>query len=245
MDVSIPDALVVILPFIVASLSSYLREDKYPDYVNALIALGAIVVTAVACVWLSGSWTADSSIQEITLAVLAYVVFLMRNDYQVILNFLFSGIATPTPPSTPVSSSPGQAQAADNNGAMVLVNQALGVLDNAIASMQHPQASQTSNTPPHVVVVTTTPAKVENVPATSVTNTTSAPEQSPAPITPDASQTTQANPAPAQTMPSAPVNQAPSAPTDVPQLDFDNMPIQSSITPFTATAEQPVVKPAQ
>lgn len=95
-NVVIPQTIAAILPFLVALLTSYLRGDKLSVQLNGLIALVAIVLTAIACVWLSGVWTSDFRL--LVIAILAYVGYLMRNDYQAVMTWLFIK-NSPLPPS--------------------------------------------------------------------------------------------------------------------------------------------------
>ncbi len=95
MVITIPDTLTFIIPFIVTLLSSFLRDSKLPAYANALIALGSILITAVACVWLSGSWSGNPQI--LAIAVLLYVGYLARNDFKTIIDYLL-GLQSPLAP---------------------------------------------------------------------------------------------------------------------------------------------------
>lgn len=92
MNITIPDALTVIIPLMVTALSHYLRDSKLSPMVNGLIALGAILITAVACVLLSTGWTGD--FRTFTVAVLLFVGLLAHNDFQAVMSWLF---VTPSP----------------------------------------------------------------------------------------------------------------------------------------------------
>lgn len=97
-NITIPNVLALILPILVTALSHYLRDAKLSPAINGLISLCAILITAVACVWLAGSWTAN--LRELTIVILAYVAYLMRNDYQALLSWLFAK-DSPVAPSKP------------------------------------------------------------------------------------------------------------------------------------------------
>ena len=101
MNVTLPDALTFIVPLLVTMLSHFLRDAKLPASANGLIALASMVVTAVVCVWLSGSWTGDP--QVLTTSVLLYVGYLSRNDFQALMAWLFAS-DSPVAPAQPQNS---------------------------------------------------------------------------------------------------------------------------------------------
>lgn len=101
-NITIPNVLALILPVLVTALSHYLRDAKLSPAINGLIALTAILVTAIVCVWLAGSWSPD--LRTLTIAILAYVAYLMRNDYQALLSWLFAKSSPIAPSQPPVNS---------------------------------------------------------------------------------------------------------------------------------------------
>ena len=87
------------LPLLATMLSGFFSHDRLPRGVNALIALVALVATAVACLWLAGNFTGNA--QASVLAVLGYVAILMNGDLHAIYLFL---VTAPSPLAAMVSS---------------------------------------------------------------------------------------------------------------------------------------------
>jgi len=102
-----PQAIAALLPLIATMLSSWLSQDRLPRFANALIALVALVMTALVCAVLAGNFTGNQ--QASLLAVLGYVAILMSGDLRVLYQFL---VATPGPlaaalaPPQPLAPSP-------------------------------------------------------------------------------------------------------------------------------------------
>ena len=86
MQPTIPQSVAAILPFLATALSSWLSHSTLKPAFNALIAFVALVGTAVASAYLAGNFTGN--VQASILVVLAYVVFLMQNDFKTLLQFL-------------------------------------------------------------------------------------------------------------------------------------------------------------
>jgi hypothetical protein len=86
--VTIPDGVALLLPFVVAMLSSALKQDRLPDVVNALIAFCAIVITSLLCLFLVGGFSGAPVI--VVGGLLAYVVYFLQHDYNVLLTWLLS-----------------------------------------------------------------------------------------------------------------------------------------------------------
>lgn len=88
MQPTIPQSVAALLPFLATALSSWLSHSTLKPALNALIAFVALVSTAVASAYLAGNFTGN--LQASILVVLAYVVFLMQNDFKTLLQFLVS-----------------------------------------------------------------------------------------------------------------------------------------------------------
>src|SRR5207244_773329 len=84
--IPIPQSIAALLPILVTMLSSYLTHARLPPWLNALIAALAILLTSVACIWLSGNFTGN--IEASVGLVLSYVAFFMRNDFAVLVQYL-------------------------------------------------------------------------------------------------------------------------------------------------------------
>lgn len=88
MQPTIPQSVAALLPILATVLSSWLSHSTLKPAINALIAFVALVGTAVASAYLAGNFTGN--VQTSILVVLAYVVFLMQNDFQTLLQYLVS-----------------------------------------------------------------------------------------------------------------------------------------------------------
>ncbi len=86
MQPTIPQSVAAILPFLATALSSWLSHSTLKPAINALIAFVALVGTAVGSAYLAGNFTGN--VQTSILVVLAYVVFLMQNDFKTLLQYL-------------------------------------------------------------------------------------------------------------------------------------------------------------
>lgn len=89
---TIPTAIAALLPFLATALSSWLSDDHLPQKVNALIALAAIVLTAISCELLAGNFTGNWAASF--LGTLGYVTILMQGDLSVLYQYL---VAKPSP----------------------------------------------------------------------------------------------------------------------------------------------------
>src|SRR5579871_3942909 len=98
-QLTIPQEVAALLPLLATMLSGFFSHDRLPRGVNALIALVALVATAVACLWLAGNFTGNA--QASVLAVLGYVAILMNGDLHAIYLFL---VTAPSPLAAMVSS---------------------------------------------------------------------------------------------------------------------------------------------
>lgn len=110
--VTIPTVIAALLPLFATMLSSWLNDDHFKPGVNAIIALVALIVTAIVCELLSGSIPLTWSLRVVV--VLAYVGILMNGDLSVLYTYLVAkpspvssalglNTPTPTPPQSPVS----------------------------------------------------------------------------------------------------------------------------------------------
>lgn len=86
MQLTIPDTIAAILPFLATALSSWLSDDKLKPGINALIALCAILASAVACELLAGNFTGNWAISF--LGTLGYVVLILEGDMSVLYGYL-------------------------------------------------------------------------------------------------------------------------------------------------------------
>lgn len=112
MQVTSPQSIAALLPFISTSAASWLSHDRLSGWVNALIAFVALVGTAALCVWLAGNFTGNAA--ESVSAVLLYVGVLMNGQFAALQKFLVAAPSplvggsaaapaarTPAPPQTP------------------------------------------------------------------------------------------------------------------------------------------------
>jgi hypothetical protein len=86
MSLTIPVSIAAILPLLATALSSYLNDDHLKPRTNALIALTALLVTAIACELLTGNFTGNWSVS--VLGIIGYVALLMHGDLSVLYAFL-------------------------------------------------------------------------------------------------------------------------------------------------------------
>lgn len=85
---TIPLGIAAVLPLFATMLSSWLAQDQFPKFANALIAFVALVGTAIACVTLAGNFTGNAQVS--ILATLGYVAVLMQGDLSVLYEYLVS-----------------------------------------------------------------------------------------------------------------------------------------------------------
>lgn len=85
-QLTIPDSIAVILPFLATILSSWLNDDGLKPGANALISVGAILIAAIACELLASNFTFSNPTWFI--GVLGYVGILMRGDLGVLYNYM-------------------------------------------------------------------------------------------------------------------------------------------------------------
>ena len=112
MQLSTSQQLVAILPLIATVLSGWLSQDRLPRAANALIALIALIGTALLCAFLAGNFTGNA--QASLLAVLGYVALLMNGDLRVLYQFLVAlpgPLAALAPVPTPAAKTPPGPQA--------------------------------------------------------------------------------------------------------------------------------------
>jgi hypothetical protein len=106
MQLTIPTTLAAVLPLIATMLSGYLSSDQLKPGINALIALAALIVTALACFFLAGNWTGNWTAS--ILSILGYIALLMSGDLSVLRQWLTTSAPLPlyhrpTPTPTPAS----------------------------------------------------------------------------------------------------------------------------------------------
>ena len=111
-----PQAIAALLPLLATMVSSWLSQDRLPRFANALIALVALVMTALVCAVLAGNFTGNQ--QASLLAILGYVAILMHGDLHVLYQFLVAApgplaaaLAPPPPlaaPPAPTAKTPPQ-----------------------------------------------------------------------------------------------------------------------------------------
>lgn len=104
MQPTIPQDAAFVLPLIAAGLTHWISSDRLPSWANALIATLFLVGTAILCAWLSGTFLLNSP-QASVLAVLGYVVLLMRGSLKMILMYLES-IKSPFDGPAPANANP-------------------------------------------------------------------------------------------------------------------------------------------
>jgi|SRR5690348_1611650 len=92
MSLTIPTVVAALLPLFTTMLSSWLNSDHFPAGLNALIALTALLLTAVLCELLSGAIPLTWPLRFV--AVLGYVAILMNGDLSVLYAYL---VAKPGP----------------------------------------------------------------------------------------------------------------------------------------------------
>ena len=105
-NLTIPQQVAALLPLLATMLSGFFSHDRLPRSVNALIALIALVGTAIVCLLLAGNFTGNA--QASVLAVLGYVAVLMNSDLRVLYTFL---VTSPSPlvalmPNAPTAAAP-------------------------------------------------------------------------------------------------------------------------------------------
>lgn len=93
MQPTIPQDVAIGLPFIATWGAHLLMSDNLAPYKNALIAAFAVIVTALLCIWLSGSFIPGDP-QASVLLVVAYIVLLMRGPLSVLSAF-FADVPSP------------------------------------------------------------------------------------------------------------------------------------------------------
>lgn len=108
MTPTLPQDIAAGLPFAAALIAHWLMSDGLAPWKNAIIAAFFIVGTALACIWLSGTFIPGDP-QASVLLVVAYVVMLMRGPLSVLAAFFadvpspFDGPAPPTSTRSVVS----------------------------------------------------------------------------------------------------------------------------------------------
>jgi len=85
---TIPQSIAILLPFAASSIASWLSHDRLPGWANALIALFALVGTAVGAWLLAGNFTGN--VATSVSAILLYVGVLMQGQLQVLQQFLLA-----------------------------------------------------------------------------------------------------------------------------------------------------------
>lgn len=103
MTPTVPQDIAAGLPFIAALLAHWLMADRLAAWKNAGIAAFFIVATAIACIWLSGSFIPGNP-QASVLLVVAYVTLLMRGPLVVLAAF-FADVPSPFDAGTPTPTS--------------------------------------------------------------------------------------------------------------------------------------------
>jgi hypothetical protein len=83
---TVPQSVAILLPFAASSIASWLSHDRLPGWANALIALFALVGTAIGAWLLAGNFTGN--VVTSVSAVLLYVGVLMQGQLQVLQQFL-------------------------------------------------------------------------------------------------------------------------------------------------------------
>lgn len=95
MQLTVPVAIAALLPWLALALSSWLSNDGLQPGINALIALCAILATAIGCFFLAGNFTGNWA--ESILAVLGYVGILLNGDLSTLRDYLFNKRSPTTP----------------------------------------------------------------------------------------------------------------------------------------------------
>lgn len=85
---TIPQSIAILLPFAASSIASWLSHDRLSGWANALIALFALVGTAVGAWLLAGNFTGN--VATSVSAILLYVGVLMQGQLQVLQQFLLA-----------------------------------------------------------------------------------------------------------------------------------------------------------
>ncbi|MGH2505932.1 MAG: hypothetical protein ACRDHZ_00705 [Ktedonobacteraceae bacterium] len=104
MQPTIPQDVAFLLPLAGAGLTRYLSSDRLAQWQNALIALIFLLLAALGCVWLSGTFLLASP-QASVLAILGYVVLLMNGSLKTIMLYVQS-IPSPFDGHAPVNVNP-------------------------------------------------------------------------------------------------------------------------------------------
>lgn len=104
MQPSIPQDIAIALPFLAALISHWLMADRLEAWKNAAIAAIFVIGTALACIWLSGSFVPGDP-QGSVLLVVAYVALLMRGPLSVLSAF-FADVPSPFDGPAPVNANP-------------------------------------------------------------------------------------------------------------------------------------------
>lgn len=104
MQPTIPQDIAVGLPFVAALFTHYLMADRLAAWKNAGIAAFFVVATAIACIWLSGTFIPGDP-QASVLLVVAYVVMLMRGPLAVLASF-FADVPSPFDGPAPANPNP-------------------------------------------------------------------------------------------------------------------------------------------
>jgi hypothetical protein len=107
---TIPDAITVISPVIVATLAGWLGQVKWPAWANALVAGVLIVAMALICVLITGA-TLTSNYVEDFLIIAAYIGALTYGPFSPLHGLqkylLVSGVLNP--PASPAATPPAPA----------------------------------------------------------------------------------------------------------------------------------------
>lgn len=93
MQPTLPQDIAIGLPFVASLFTHYLMADRLRAWQNALIAAVFVIGTAIACIWLSGTFIPGDP-QASVLLVVAYVVMLMRGPLSVLAAF-FASVPSP------------------------------------------------------------------------------------------------------------------------------------------------------
>lgn len=96
MQPSLSNDLVYILPWLGAGLVHFLKGQRLPTWLNALIAGVFLVAISVACAWLGNDFI-PGNVRASILVVVGYVVVLMNGALHIIMQY-FEELTSPIEP---------------------------------------------------------------------------------------------------------------------------------------------------
>ncbi len=135
----IPPILAIILPILAAPAATYLGKDKWPQWVNALIACAIVLAAAISWGFFANALT--NNVGDDILLIVAYVGVLMASPLKPLYAVLFDQPVI-SAPTSPASSSPSSAQTAEA---------VLDAVDEAISARTAPASMVSRDTKPMVI----------------------------------------------------------------------------------------------